>query len=151
MLVINPKNATPTVALLRLTLALSDDFTLDGRDSISFTLPKDELATNRAFAIQLFQEIVHKKRHDYKPLFTLAKSSLTKDELTFDFTPPKLQLPKGNHFLIVLYGDQLPATPAPTPTAPAGAGGATGAPTPNLSPGQGQFVPATLPPPRLRI
>ena len=116
-MVITTKNALPTTALMRISLVPSDDFILDGPASAVFTLPKDQLA-NRGFAIQLFEDSVNKKgKHDFRPLFTLAKSTLQKQQLTFNFTPPKLTLPKHHHYLIVLYGDERTSTASPAASA----------------------------------
>ena len=120
-MVITAKNATPTTAVIRIAIVPSEDFALDGPASATFTLPKDQVE-NRGFAIQLFEDTLDKKkRHVFKPLFTLAKSSLSKQTLTFSFTPPKLTLPKGHRYLIVLYGDERTATASPAATASAGA------------------------------
>lgn len=134
MVVTDPKNVQVTVALVRLTLGFSENYVLDGPDSLVFTLPKEQLVAKRGFAIQLFEEVTHKKHTDYKPLFTLAKSSLDKQELTFGFTPPKLALPKGHHYLIVLYGDQIPATPQPSASPAANATAGASAAPPNALP-----------------
>ncbi|MDQ6930988.1 MAG: hypothetical protein M3126_10015 [Candidatus Eremiobacteraeota bacterium] len=119
MVITDQKNAVPTIPLMRLTLVLSNSYILDGPASIVFTLPKDQLVENRSFAIQLFEETVHKKKTDHKPLFTLTKSTLEKEQLTFAFRPPKIELPKDHHYLVVLYADQLPATPLPAASASA--------------------------------
>ncbi|GAC1356494.1 MAG: hypothetical protein NVSMB31_17140 [Vulcanimicrobiaceae bacterium] len=129
-MVITKKGAPATKALIRISLIPSDDFTLDGPAEAIFTLPKEEIS-DRGFAIQLFEETVHKKRHDMKALFTLAKSTIDKQKLTFDFLPPKMTLPKGHHYYIILYGDDRPnPTPAPsTSGSPAGdASGPSAAP-----------------------
>ena len=122
-MVITKKDAAPTVAVMMLTLVPSADFVLDGRAVAEFTLPKEQV-TNRGFAIQLFEETVRHKHHDVHPLYTLAKSTLVKQTLTFSMTPPKLTLPKGRKYFIVLFGDVLaPAaatsSPAPSPSATA--------------------------------
>lgn len=116
MVITDQKNVVPTMPLMRVTLVLSENFILDGSANIVFTLPKEQVVEGRSFAIQLFEETVHKKKTDYKPLFTLAKSTLDKQQLTFSFRPPKIELPKDHHYLVVLYADPLPATPQPVAT-----------------------------------
>lgn len=125
-MVITKKDAPPTVAVMMLTLVPSADFALDGRAVAEFTLPKEQV-TNRGFAIQLFEETVRHKRHDVHPLYTLAKSTLVKQTLTFSMTPPKLTLPKGRKYFIVLFGDALAPGATPTP-------GVTLSPAPSPSP-----------------
>jgi len=138
-MVITGKSVLPTTALMRIALVPSEDFTLDGAASAVFTLPKDQIE-NRGFAIQLFEDTVNKKKkRGYRPLFTLAKSSLSKQKLTFDFTPPKLTLPKGHKYLIVLYGDERTATASPAATGSAKASAApdsssSASPTPAARP-----------------
>ncbi|MDP9111100.1 MAG: hypothetical protein M3M96_05670, partial [Candidatus Eremiobacteraeota bacterium] len=122
-MVITSKNALPTTAVMRIALVPSDDFMLDGPASAVFTLPKDQLG-NRGFAIQLFEDSVNKKgKHDFRPLFTLAKSTLEKQKLAFSFTPPKLTLPKHHRYLIVLYGDERTSTVSPAASSSASPGG----------------------------
>jgi hypothetical protein len=111
------------------TLIPSADFPLDGRAIAEFTLPKEQLA-NRGFAIQLFEETVRHKRHDIHPLYTLAKSTLVKQTLTFSMTPPKLTLPKGRKYFVVLYGDQQVAASA----SPAGSASPVASASPSASP-----------------
>jgi len=118
-MMITAKNALPTTAVMKIAIVPSQDFTLEGPASAVFTLPKDQVE-NRGFAIQLFEDTLDKKkRHVFKPLYTLAKSSLSKQTLTFSFTPPKITLPKGHTYLIVLYGDQRAATASPAATSSA--------------------------------
>lgn len=112
---ITSKTPVATVALVRVQLVPSDDFTLDGHASAQFTLPQPELV-DRGFAVQVFQETVHGKKHTTSPLITIARSALDGSTLTFRFTPPKLTIPKDRHYLIVLYGDARPATPTPMPS-----------------------------------
>ncbi len=130
-MVITKKGAPATKALVRISLIPSDDFTLDGPAEAVFTLPKEEIP-NRGFAIQLFEDTVHKKHHELRALFTLAKSTIDKQKLTFDFLPPKMTLPKGHHYFIILYGDDRPnSTPAPS---------GSGSPTADASPPKGPGI-----------
>ncbi len=115
---------------MRIMLVASADFTLDGRVLAQFVLPKDQLA-DRGFAVQIFEEVVRRKHRELRALFTLAKSTLDKQTLTFSLTPPKLTLPKDHHFFIILYGDAR-ATPSPNPS-PTGAFSAMPAPSPSAS------------------
>ena len=114
-MVINSKTAIPTTALVRVMLVPSEDFTLQGAAIAQFTLPPGEIQS-RGFAVQIFDEDVHGKRHSWNPVITIAHSSLDGATLTFRFMPPKLTLPKDHRYLAVLYGDARPATPPPPPT-----------------------------------
>ncbi|MDQ6826491.1 MAG: hypothetical protein M3Z14_04725 [Candidatus Eremiobacteraeota bacterium] len=111
----NPK-AVATTALARVTLKPSTDFTLNGLAVATFTLPPSQIP-GRGFALQLFEEKKKKKL----PLYSLPKSQLDKDKnaLTFTFKFPKITLPKGHKYVLVLYGDELPPaseTPQPAPS-----------------------------------
>ncbi len=108
----NPK-AVATTALARVTLKPSADFRINGLAIAAFTLPAAQIP-DRGFALQLFEE----KKKKRIPLYSLPKSELSKDKstLTFTFKFPKTTLPKGHTYLLVLYGDELPAassSPAP--------------------------------------
>ena len=116
-MVITSKAPIATTALIRVLLEPSDDFVLQGAALAQFTLPPAELA-NRGFAVQIFNEDVHGKKHGWSPVITIARSSLDGTTLTFRFMPPKLTLPKGHRYLAVLYGDARTSTPTPGPTPP---------------------------------
>lgn len=137
-MVITNKDAPPTTAVVLITLVPSADFTLDGRAIAEFTLPKEQLA-NRGFAIQLFEETVRRKHHDIHPLYTLAKSVLVKQTLTFSMTPPKLTLPKGRKYFVVLYGDQQPVASA----SPAGSASPAASASPQVTPSASPKASAT--------
>lgn len=112
----NPK-AVATTALARVTLRPSANFSLDGLAIATFTLPAAQIP-DRAFALQLFEQ----KKKKRIPLYSLPKSELNKEKtaLTFKFKFPKMTLPKGHTYLLVLYGDELPAassSPVPAPSA----------------------------------
>ncbi len=66
-MVINSKTPIPTTALIRVMLVPSEDFTLTGAALAQFTLPQTEIE-KRGFAVQLFTENVHGKRHDWNPV-----------------------------------------------------------------------------------
>lgn len=117
----NPK-AVATVSLMTLRLTTTDDVTLVGHQSLQFTLPQEQIS-DRGFAIQLFHETLkkHNKRSD-QFIASYSESSLKGTTLVFSFTSPSLAVKKGDTWLFVLYGDELPA-PSFTPsasTSPAG-------------------------------
>lgn len=108
-----PEKALNVVSLLQVTLTPSADFALTGPAQAQFTLPKQQL-DGRGFALQLFERTTHKKKHTDKAIWTFDKSTRQENTLTFDFTPPKMTVPKGSTYLLVLYGDDRPETPAPS-------------------------------------
>jgi len=109
-----PVNSLDVVPLLIVHISPSGDFPLEGRAVAQFTLPKEQIG-QRGFAVQLFQATTHKKRTDYKPIWTFDKSTLKDDTLSFEFTPPKMTIAKGATYVMVLYGDdKSKVSPAPS-------------------------------------
>ena len=115
----NPK-AVATVPLVALRLNTTGDVLIDGNASARFTLPKEQIG-GRGFAIQLFHETVKKKTKHDDFIGSYKQSHLSGNELIFTFKAPKLQVNKGDTWLVVLYGDELPA--------------ASGSPSASASPG----------------
>lgn len=119
------------VPVMMIRLSTSGDFPLTDSAIATFTLPKEQLG-KRGFAIQVFQVQTSKKHVNYKPLWTFNKSSLKDQTLTFTFTPPKMTIPKGATYALVLYGDAV-AIPLGAPSgapsaAPTGDSGVPGVP-----------------------
>ncbi len=78
-----------------------------------------ERANRRArLCAAAFQITTHKKHTDYHPLWTFDKSTLKDGTLTFSFAPPKMTIPKGSTYALVLYGDDKSKV-SPTPSASA--------------------------------
>lgn len=134
-----PANSLDVVPLLMVHITPNGDFALDGPAVAQFTIPKEQLA-GRGFAVQLFQATTHRKRTDYKPIWTFDKSSLKEDTLTFEFTPPKMTIAKGATYVMVLYGDdKSKVSPSPS-SSPSGS--AMPSPTPSEAP---STLPSTAP------
>lgn len=112
-----PPNTLDVVPLLMVHITPNADFALNGPAQAQFTLPKEQLG-GRGFAVQLFKAKIAKKHTDYTPIWTFDKSNLKDNTLTFDFTPPKMTIPKGSTYVLVLYGDdKSKATPSPSSSA----------------------------------
>ena len=141
----NPK-ALATIPLVALKVTATDDITLSGHQSLVFTLPKDQIG-GRGFAIQLFRETVGKKnKRNDQFVGTYSQSKLNDATLTFSFLAPKLTAKKGETWLIVLYGDELPssssspaASSSPGATSPSPLASATASPA-----GKSPLVPSSL-------
>jgi len=124
-------NVTP---LALISLSPSADFPLTGAALVQLTLPKDQL-DNRGFALQLFERTFKKKGHSDKAIWTFDKSTRESNTLTFSFTPPKITVPKKSTYLLVLYGDDRPSSPAPSGSPAATPSAApSGSPSPAASP-----------------
>ncbi len=109
-----PTNTLDVVPLIMVHITPTGDFALDGPAVAQFTLPKEQIG-ERGFAVQLFQATTHKKRTDYKPIWTFDKSNLKDTTLTFEFTPPKMTITKGTTYVMVLYGDdKSKVSPSPS-------------------------------------
>lgn len=129
-----PANTLDVVPLMMVQVSPSADLPLTNAVVAQFTLPKEQVG-QRGFAVQLFQAQTHKKKTDYKPIWTFNQSTLKNDTLTFAFMPPpKMSIAKASTYVLVLYGDdksqQSPApseSPSPAATVPA-------SPAPTLSP-----------------
>lgn len=119
-----PPNTLDVIPLMMVDITPNADFALNGAAQAQFTLPKEQLG-GRGFAVQLFKAKTVKKHTDYTPIWTFDKSNLKDTTLTFDFTPPKMTIPKGTTYVLVLYGDDKskvsppPASGSPSPSAPA--------------------------------
>lgn len=112
-----PKNTLDVVPLMLVHITPNADFTLNGPAQAQFTLPKDQ-TVQRGFAVQLFQAKSSKHRTNYTPVWTFDKSTLKDGTLTFDFTPPKMTIPKNSSYVLVLYGDdKSKVSPSPAGTA----------------------------------
>ncbi len=107
-----------TVVLVALRLTTSADTTIFGGARVEYTLPKAQIP-GRGFAVQLFQEVHQKKKSVDTFIGTYDRSTLKKNELTFSFVTPKLLVKKGEMWLLVLYGDERPSKPSPSPSASA--------------------------------
>ena len=117
----DPK-AVATVALMTVRLKTDADEILEGKAMADFTLPKEQIG-GRGFAVQLFHEIVKKKQVVDTFMGSYSESKLDKNTLKFQLTMPKMQVKKGETWLLVLYGDELPsASASPKGSASPGAG-----------------------------
>ena len=129
----DPKSAG-TVALVALRLRTSADTTLSGGARIKYTLPKAQVA-GRGFAVQLFEERQQKKKSLDTFIGTYDSSTLKGTTLTFSFVTPKLLVKKGETWLLVLYGDELPAKASASPSAsPSSSPAPSAAASPTASP-----------------
>ena len=135
----NPK-ALATVSLVTLRLTTTDDVFLNGHQSLQFTLPKEQIG-GRGFAIQLFHETLGKKnKRSDQFIGSYSQSSLKDDTLVFSFTAPKIAVKKGETWLFVLYGDELPSASA-SPGASASPSGSA-SPSNSASPATAAASPA---------
>ncbi|MGZ3517043.1 MAG: hypothetical protein ACXVAM_07685 [Vulcanimicrobiaceae bacterium] len=140
-----PEGSLATVPLMDVTMTPSDDFVVNGNVVVQFTLPQEQI-TNRGFAVQLFEVQTHRKKHDYRAVYTFNKSTRQGTILSFAFTPPKLTVPKGSTYMFVLYGDDHPSATS-TPASSASPSAAPSA-SPSASP-SAPVAPSTIPsPPR---
>ncbi|MEO9171288.1 MAG: hypothetical protein ABI282_04750 [Candidatus Baltobacteraceae bacterium] len=133
----NPK-AIATVSLVTLRLITTDDVTLSGHASVQFTLPKEQIG-GRGFAIQLFHETVGRKnKRSDQFIGSYSQSKIDDNKLAFSFASPKIIVKKGETWLFVLYGDELPsasASPSPSGSPRASSSpGASGSPVASSSP-----------------
>lgn len=114
---VNPDpKALATKALAAVTMSTTADVLIQGRSSVIFTLPKEQIG-GRGFAIQLYQETVRKKRLERHYVGSYNVSTIKDGTLRFAFNAPKLVVKKGETWLVVLYGDELPVSASASPSA----------------------------------
>jgi hypothetical protein len=133
---VNPDpKAVATVALVALRVHTDADVTLQGTSSVQFTLPKAQIG-GRGFALQLYVETHSKKKTNEQYIGSYSKSNLTGTALTFELPTPQLQIKKGETWLLLLYGDELPsASASPSPKAsPSGSALPSASPSSSASP-----------------
>lgn len=108
----------PSVALVAVRMSVSADEIISGAAEANFTLPQEQLAKGRGFAIELFHETTgkHNKHTDtFEGSYSTFDVDAKTNTLHFSFDAPPLQVKKGETWLFVLYGDQL-ASPSPNPS-----------------------------------
>jgi hypothetical protein len=113
-LVHTPPNSIDVVPLEMVTLSTNADFPLDGWANAAFTLPQDQFAKKRGFAVQLFSKSTKKKSVNYSPIWTFDRSTVVDNTLAFSFKPPKMKIAKGSTYVLVLYGDAVATSPLPS-------------------------------------
>jgi hypothetical protein len=131
----DPK-AVATVALMSVALHTNGDAVLQGAAIADFTLPKEQIG-GRGFALQLFHQIVKKKKVSNTFVGSYNKSDIKdKTTLRFQIDMPKVEVKKDETWLLVLYGDELPsASASPKPSASASASpAASSSPSAGASP-----------------
>jgi hypothetical protein len=131
-----PGMTNPDPRALRVTpltairLQSDTDFSLNGRASVVYTMPRQQIY-GRSFAIQLYNEgAVHGKRTDTY-LATYTQAVIGDTTVQFTFPTPTVTVRRGQIWLLAMYGMQFPpgTTPTPSPTA-----GASSSPTTSPSP-----------------
>ncbi|MBC5799642.1 MAG: hypothetical protein GIW94_06645 [Candidatus Eremiobacteraeota bacterium] len=96
-------------ALVRGYVNSATPLDLYGLGAIRFTIPADEQKDGRGFTIALFES----GRHHHQSLIAFdADAKLNGSVVSVSDTQP-LVLRKDTGYLLMLYGDELPSTPAP--------------------------------------
>jgi hypothetical protein len=86
------------------------DVSLYGLGAVRFTIPSEEQTAGRGFTIALYQA---GKKHHEKLLASDTAAALDSDVVASTLPNAPIALKKGEGYLVVLYGDEQPATPAP--------------------------------------
>ncbi len=97
-------------ALVRGYLMPAQDVTLYGLGAVRFKIPSTEQLPGRGYTVAIFQS---GKRHHDKLLDSDTDSKLANDVIASDRSDASIVLKKGTGYLLLLYGDEAPATPAP--------------------------------------
>jgi hypothetical protein len=128
----DPK-AVAAVALVSLRLRTDADVTLAGKVMADYTLPKEQVG-GRGFAVQLYREDVKKKKTSDTFIGSYSKSKLEGTTLHFELDSPPLQIKKGEVWLLVLYGDEMPSASASPKTSPSASSSGSPSGSPSASP-----------------
>lgn len=127
-------NAVATVALVAVRMTVDNDVVLQGKTTADFTLPKEQIG-GRGFAVQLYHEVVEKRKRTDTFFGSYSKSKLEGTTLHFELTVPELPIKKGETWMLVLYGDELPqsspSTSASSSAAPSASADASASPSPS--------------------
>jgi hypothetical protein len=86
------------------------DITLYGLGAVRFTIPSTEQTPQRGFTIAIFQSGKH---HHDKLLASDTAPSLSNDTIASSRSDASIVLKKDTGYLLMLYGDEAPSTPAP--------------------------------------
>lgn len=125
-----------TTALIALRVTTNADVALNGTASADFILPQGQVG-GRGFAVQLFHETTARRnRHTDTFVGSYAKSTVSGTTLHFAITPPQVTSKRGETWLFVLYGDELPSASAPPSPGPSASTGnfPSASPAPSISP-----------------
>jgi hypothetical protein len=110
-------------AIVRGFVQPSSDLPIYGLGAIRFTLPATELLPKRGFTVAVYEAGKH--NHDHLVAYD-TDASVANSVVSSALSDP-LVLKKGIGYLLLLYGDESPATPVPAQVAP-------GYPTPGNNP-----------------
>ncbi|MGH7755771.1 MAG: hypothetical protein ACREM8_05730 [Vulcanimicrobiaceae bacterium] len=129
----------PPVALASVDLTPHADLTLYGLGALRFDAPKNELTTGRKFTIAVLQP---GRRHHVDTI--AVDTGLTAEGTTIASQAVKpLTLHGGETYLVVLYGDPVVPTPAPSAPASGAPNAANSGPVPALAPTSSPTVPTS--------
>jgi hypothetical protein len=107
----NVQQFTKRTAIVRGYLSPAIDLPIYGLAAAHFTIPKDEQTAGRGFTIAIFTSV---KKHR-ELIASDAEAKLTDNVVASTLTTP-FTLKKGTAYDVMLYGDELAATPAPVPS-----------------------------------
>ncbi len=108
----NVQQFTKRTAIVRGYLSPAIDLPIYGLAAAHFTIPKDEQTAGRGFTIAIFTSV---KKHR-ELIASDPEAKLTDNVVASTLTTP-FTLKKGTAYDVLLYGDELAATPAPVPSA----------------------------------
>jgi len=126
--------ALKIVTLVGIRIQSDTDFTLDGTAIAHYVLPRQQFA-GRGFALQLYNESFPRVGRSSKRIDTFvgnySKAVLGNSTVDFTFTIPKVEVKRGQIWLLALYGLTYPpgTTPSPSPSP-----SSSGSPAPSASP-----------------
>jgi len=108
----NVQQFTKRTAIVRGYLSPAIDLPIYGLAAARFTIPKDEQTAGRGFTIAIFTSV---KKH--RELIASDPEAKLADNVVSSTLSAPFTLKKGTGYDIMLYGDELAATPGPVPSA----------------------------------
>jgi hypothetical protein len=108
----NVQQFTKRTAIVRGYLSPAIDLPIYGLAAAHFTIPKDEQTAGRGFTIAIFTSV---KKH--RELIASDPEAKLSDNVVASTLTTPFTLKKGTAYDVLLYGDELAATPAPVPSA----------------------------------
>jgi hypothetical protein len=106
----NVQTFVKRTAIVRGYVMPSEDITLYGLGAVRFTIPTTEQLPGRGFTVAVYQSGKH---HKDKLLDSDTDAAVSNDTIASGHADTPLVLKKDTGYLLMLYGDEGPPTPAP--------------------------------------
>jgi len=111
-----PTDASPNrTAIVRILIRPSVALPLYGLAALTIGVPPDEATPRRGFSIAVFEQLKH---HKERLVTVVTTATATNGVVSATTARDPLTIPAGHGYSFILYGDDLPPTPAPVMSQP---------------------------------